>query len=222
MFVDVDHPRFRRAQREIFTATVTPDCLGHTCCLVGATDRPPRHPDRLPVKLDACCQYGADIDLSERDGVLAHADEIRALLRTDARDAPWFTDEVVEDPDFPSGRHVRTATFGGGCVFLQHDLRGCAIHRAAVEGGWELRGIKPHVCRLFPLTYESDALVLSDDYADYSCAYLDGQPSVYRTARDVLAELFGGALVRALDDAEARVMAQAGVVSLRRLASRTP
>jgi hypothetical protein len=111
------------------------------------------------------------------------------------------------DDDFPSKRVVRTRKLGGGCVFLAHDARGCAIHRAAAENGWDFRGVKPHVCRLYPLSYSSDEILLSDDYADYSCAYEPGAPTVYRHGRDTLAELFGGALVHALDTAERTVLA---------------
>jgi len=196
----------------VFTCRVTPDCMNHTCKLLAHDNR---------TKLDACCQYGVDVDLTERDGILQHAPQIRALLIDQARDQPWFKEAITEDVDFPSGRYVRTTTHGDGCVFLAHDRRGCAIHRASIEAGWDFRGIKPHVCRLFPLSYESDAIVLSDDYADYSCSLDSAAPSVYRVARDVLAELFGDALVAALDAAEAEVMASAGLVEPRRLASRS-
>jgi Fe-S-cluster containining protein len=195
--IDVVHPRFRRAERAIFVRRVVGDCMSHRCRTLA--------PDR--VKLDACCQYGADTDLIERDAILAHEHEIRALLTTDARSAPWFTDEVEEDVDFPSGRHVRTQPFGDGCVFLSHDGRGCAIHRAAYENGWDFRGVKPHVCRLFPLTYDDESIVLSDDYPDYSCAFDPEAPTVYRNGRDTLADVFGPELVAALDAAEAAVLA---------------
>jgi len=195
--VPIDHPRFRHAEQAIFLRQVVGDCMAHRCRLV--------EPDR--EKLDACCQYGADTDLGERDRILARAGEIRALLVPAAREQPWFTDEVEDDLDFPSGRHVRTTTFGDGCVFLAHDRRGCAIHRASIEGGWDVRGTKPHVCRLFPLTYDDAAIVLSDDYRDYSCAYDPGAPTVYRNGRDTLADIFGADLVAALDAAEAIVRA---------------
>jgi Fe-S-cluster containining protein len=195
-FVDLEHPRFRRAQRDIFVRQVTPDCMTHQCALVDEDNR---------VKLDACCQYGVDVDVSERDNILARAGEIHALLRAEARDQPWFTTEVTEDADFPTGRHVRSTRFGDGCIFLAHDLRGCAIHRASVENGWDFHGTKPHVCRLFPLSYESDAIVISDDYADYSCAYEPDAPTLYRVGRDDLGQIFGPELVVALDAAEAQV-----------------
>ncbi len=92
-------------------------------------------------------------------------------------------------------------------MFLAHDRRGCAIHRAALEGGWDMRGTKPHVCRLFPLSYDSDSIVLSDDYADYSCSRDPAAPTVYQVGREALADIFGADLVAAMDAAERSVTA---------------
>jgi Fe-S-cluster containining protein len=196
-FVEIEHPRFRKVNRAIFLERVTPDCMGFECRLVKEGAR---------VKLDACCQFGVDADLGERDAILAHASEIAALLRDEVRGLPWFADLEKEDPDFASGKFVRTTRHQDGCIFLAHDRRGCAIHRASVEGGWDFRGVKPHVCRLFPLSYGGDELHLSDDYEDYSCAFIGGAPTVYRAGREHLGDIFGAALVEALDAAEAAVV----------------
>jgi Fe-S-cluster containining protein len=196
-YVAIDHPRFTRAERAIFTRRIVADCMTHACR--------DRDPDR--ARLDACCQHGADVDLGERDAILRHAEPIGALLTPTARSAPWFTQRAERDDDFPSGKVVRTRKLGSGCVFLDHDARGCAIHRAAVESGWDFRGVKPHVCRLFPLSYGDGAILLSDDYPDYSCAYEPGAPTVYRHGRDTLADVFGRSLVTALDAAERTVLA---------------
>lgn len=202
VFLDVDHDRFRRVQRDIFTRRVVADCMSHACTMVADEGVPLARPRPL---LEACCQYGADVDLAEREAILGHREQIRALLLPAAQDAPWFTEQVEVDPDYPSGRHVRTATHNGGCVFLSHDRRGCAIHRAAIEGGWDFHQVKPHICRLFPMSYEGDAICISDDYEDYDCADAAGAPSLYRVARDTLAAVFGPALVDALDRVEAEV-----------------
>jgi Fe-S-cluster containining protein len=194
--IPIQHPRFHWAERDIFIRRVVEDCMTHQCKLASEHHR---------VKLDACCQYGVDVDLGERDAILARADEITALLDPEAAAQAWFTEEEQVDPDFPSGRHVRTRRFGHGCLFLAHDRRGCAIHRAAIAGSWDMRGTKPNVCRLFPVSYDSESILMSDDYADYSCAYDDLAPTVYRVARDALADIFGAALVAALDRAEAEV-----------------
>ncbi len=198
-YVSLDHPRFRHAERDLFLKRVVADCMSHSCKM---------HEEGREL-LDACCQYGADVDVAERDGIIAHAAQLRGLLRAEARNMPWFEAEETIDPDFPSGRHVRTRTFRGGCVFLAHDGRGCAVHRASIEGNWDFNGIKPNVCRLFPVSYTHDELVISDDYTDYSCAYEPDAPTLYRNARDTLAQVFGEPLVRAMDAVEAVVLAEA-------------
>jgi hypothetical protein len=197
--VPLEHPRFHTVDPDIFVKRLAPDCMSFECRLL-------KHDDR--VKLDACCQYGVDTDLAEREGILSHRAEIHRLLREDARDLPWFSDTERVDPDFPSGRFVRTRTHGDGCIFLAHDRRGCAIHRASIDGGWDFRGIKPHVCRLFPLSYDEHSIVFSDDYQDYSCSAVPFAPSVYRVQRSDLGDIFGGDLVSALDAVEARVLSR--------------
>src|SRR5688572_14329923 len=101
--------------------------MTHRCAMV----------DEHREKLDACCQYGADVDLTERDAIVARRADILPLLRADVREVPWFGSEEEVDPDFPSGRAVRTSRVDDGCVFLAHDRRGCAIHRASLERGWD-------------------------------------------------------------------------------------
>lgn len=198
-YIALDHPRFVRAQRAIFEKRVVAECMTHSCSLVRDGHR---------QKLDACCQYGVDVDIAERDAILAHRPEIADILRPEFAHEPWFAAEIATDADFPSGRYVRTNTAEGGCIFLAHDARGCAIHRASIAGAWDFRGVKPHVCRLFPLSYESDAIVLSDDYSDYSCAYQEHAQTVYRVGRADLGDIFGADLVRALDRAERAVIGQ--------------
>jgi Fe-S-cluster containining protein len=196
--VTLDHPRFRTVSAEVFTRRLVADCMTHRCAMV------PAHTE----KLDACCQYGCDVDLRERAAIEARGGEIRALLLPSAREARWFDPEEEVDADYPSGRVVRTEVHEGGCIFLAHDRRGCAIHRAALEGGWDLRGVKPAICRLFPLSYQGDTIMIAEEYPEYSCAHVDG-PTLYRLTRDTLAELFGEPLVVAMDAAEAQVLGAA-------------
>jgi len=193
--VALEHPRFRWAWTAVFTRKLAVDCMTHRCTMV----------ETKREKLDACCQYGCDVDLRERDAIEARAGDIRALLRPEAQHTRWFDPEEEVDPDYPSGRVVRTEVFGGGCIFLAHDQRGCAIHRASIEQGWDMRGVKPAICRLFPLSYEDDAIVIADEYPEYSCAHVDG-PTLYRITRAALADVFGEALVVAMDAAEAQVL----------------
>jgi Fe-S-cluster containining protein len=131
------------------------------------------------------------------------------VLAAEVRELPWFDEsEPEQDPDVPSGTVVRTAVHDKGCLFLSHDKRGCAIHRASIEQGWDFRGVKPSICRLFPLSYGEGMILVSDDYVDYSCAYQADAPTLYQVAREALADLFGPELVRAMDAAEAKVNAR--------------
>lgn len=197
--VPLDHPRFHAAEVAVFTRKVVADCMTHACAMQAT------HTE----KLDACCQYGCDVDLFERDAILARAESIKPVLAAEVRELPWFDESEPEhDPDVPSGTVVRTAVHGSGCLFLSHDKRGCAIHRASLEQGWDFHGVKPSICRLFPLSYGEGMIVVSDDYHDYSCAYQDDAPTLYQVARDALAALFGPELVRAMDAAEARVLSR--------------
>lgn len=196
-YLPIQHSRFKKVQRDIFVLTLSPDCMTHQCSLRNEGNR---------LKLDACCQYGVDVDVAERDGILAHAEQIADILHAEVATLPWFDADEQDDVDFPSGRYVRTKTHGDGCIFLQHDARGCAIHRASIEGGWDFNGIKPHVCRLFPMSYDDESILMSDDYADYSCAFEADTPSVYRVGRLELLAIFGKELVTVLDAAEAQVL----------------
>lgn len=195
--IDIDHPRFKWVEQEMFTRMVIEDCMSHRCRMV-ATDA---------VKFDACCQYGCDVDVGERDAILAKAGDIAPLLRDEVAGQPWFTTDEVVDADYPSGRVVRTTVWNDGCLFLAHDRRGCAIHRASIDNQWDLHGVKPNICRLFPLTYFGDTIAIADEYPEYSCAH-GGGVSVYRFARNDLAAIFGDALVEAMDAAERKVFAR--------------
>ncbi len=199
-YLSISHARFKKVQRAIFTSHLFPNCMAHECLLRNEGDR---------TKLDACCQYGADVDVGERDGILAHATQIREILSPEVRDLPWFKAEETEDVDFPSGKFVRTETHNDGCIFLSHDKRGCAVHRASVEGDWDFDGIKPNICRLFPMSYDDEAIVMSDDYADYSCAFEPDTPTVYQVGRPDLLAIFGQELVDELDKIEAAISAEA-------------
>jgi Fe-S-cluster containining protein len=199
MYYPLKHSRFVQIEAAIFTKKLVADCMSHACreVLDGKNHE----------RLDACCQYGADVDLFERDKILARSDELKKILSPEAAAAPWFTTDQEVMPDFPSGTSVRTARFKDGCVFLQHDGRGCAIHRASIENNWDFHGTKPHICRLFPVTYDDDSILIADDYIDYSCAFDDRAPSLYRVQRSSLEGIFGAELIAELDAAEAAVLA---------------
>ena len=201
--IRVDNEKVHEVESEIFLARFTPDCMTHACRCLDEAGRPLD---------DACCQHGADMDLFERDAILARAPAVARALDPPLRDpARWFDDsEAEEDLDFPSGTVIRTGLArpgeSGSCVFLVEHGRGCALHRAALDEGLPSFALKPMVCRLYPLAFGDGILGLSDDFARYSCANAAGGPTVYRLMRAEVAAMFGGELVAELDRLETSVL----------------
>lgn len=197
-YLPLDHPKYKQVAVSVFTKRLAPDCMTHKCTTMATGVQ----------RNDVCCQYGCDVDLDEKARIEARAGAVRARLSPAVQDLPWFEPELYPDADYPSGAVVRSATYDGLCIFLQHDQRGCALHRTALEEGWALGDIKPAICRLFPLSWMTDAIVVADEYMEYSCAHVEG-PTLYRISRDAIGELFGAELVTAMDAVEAQAIAMA-------------
>jgi hypothetical protein len=146
---------------------------------------------------DACCTHGVDVSVSERDRILARADELEPLLPVSR--AYWFDVETIADPDFPGGAATRTAVVDGACVFLQRDRRGCLLHAVALAAGDDYHVIKPMVSTLFPVTFGDGTLLCSDELHDGSLVCGGAGPTAYAMARPELAYYFGEELVQELD-----------------------
>ena len=146
---------------------------------------------------DACCQHGVDVAVTERERILAHADALEPIVGV-PRDG-WFVDRVAEDADFPGGLATRTAVVDGGCVFLQRDARGCALHAFAIDRGVDYHEIKPMVSALFPVTFGDGTLLCSEELLDDSLICAGEGPTAYEMARSELTWYFGVELVAELD-----------------------
>ncbi len=145
---------------------------------------------------DWCCQFGCDVDLQERDRLLAAARGLEPFVRA-PREA-WFDGEAEVDADFPSGASVRAREVDGACVFRARDGRGCGIHRYALAKGLDYHALKPRVCWLYPVTWAEGVLMPSDEArSELVCAGTG--PTLYEAVRDELGVAFGEALVRELD-----------------------
>ena len=147
---------------------------------------------------DQCCSYGVDIDLANMDRLRSLGPSFEAF--SGVRSSEWFTPEIVEDAEFPSGRHARTRAVGGKCIFADRKGRGCKIHAYCLEKGLDYHRYKPMVSTLFPLTFEHGVLVPSPEVVDGSLVCSGDGPSVYEGMRDEVAHYFGGELVATLDD----------------------
>ncbi len=101
---------------------------------------------------DHCCTYGVDIDVENARRLKEFSSVLEAYVGVPASD--WFTTEEISDAEFPSGRHVRTRTLDGACVFLNRQSRGCKIHSWSVENGVDYHVLKPMISVLFPATFD--------------------------------------------------------------------
>jgi Fe-S-cluster containining protein len=146
---------------------------------------------------DQCCSYGVDIDLGNVMRLAALGEEFSSRIA--APRSQWFTGEVIQDPEFPTGSYVRTQEQNGACVFRNPTGRGCAIHGYALEKGIDYHDLKPMVSTLFPVTFNYGVLEASSEVHDKSLACAGAGPSVYDGARDELRYYFGDALVAELD-----------------------
>ena len=199
----VDHPRVHLVDREIFLLSFVTDCTQHRCLCRDENNR---------ARVDACCQHGADVLLTEKSAILRRASEVASVLTPERRrPETWFDErepEVMSEEPF--GEVVRTATTdpdveNSGCVFLNHlGNRGCGLHLAALRHGFDPAEIKPSVCRLYPLSLSDGRLGLNEDFDRYSCAN-SGPSSIYKVLRGALGKMFGDELVRILDDLNARI-----------------
>ena len=54
---------------------------------------------------DACCQHGVDIDLGNVERLKSVHGRFRESVGVP--ESEWFTEEVIADAEFPTGRHVR-------------------------------------------------------------------------------------------------------------------
>ncbi len=155
---------------------------------------------------DQCCSYGVDIDLGNVMRLAALGDDFSSRIAVPRTE--WFTDTVVEDPEFPTGRYVRTREKDGKCVFRNPKGRGCAIHGYALEKGIDYHDLKPMVSTLFPATFDYGVLGPSGEVVEGSLVCKGDGPSVYEGARAELEYYFGAEFVAELD-ALARTVAAA-------------
>jgi Fe-S-cluster containining protein len=178
------NPKLHSVDTEIFKLTYFGKCMQCTFC----------H--------DSCCQYGCDVNLAERDTILAHKEALKPYIKAPVEQ--WFKPEIKEDAEYETGKFVRSNVVNGACVFLSQDGRGCGIHRYALEKGLDYHKIKPAVCWLFPVTWDLGVLRPSYDLKD-DLACRNMGPNIYDMSKDEIAAHFGAELVKELDEIRANL-----------------
>lgn len=113
-----------------------------------------------------CCASGVFLDPTERDVILEHQEEIRAMMdETQTQNgAVWFDNRREDDIDFPSGYAVGTEVYNNKCVFLRKDGR-CSVQLVSKEKYNNPWKIKPFYCIAFPICVDNGVLTY-DNYQD--------------------------------------------------------
>ncbi len=181
-------PQLSHVDSEVFTLRFFGACMACTFCN------------------DSCCQYGCDVNVGERDKILALKDELAAHVSIPSE--RWFSSEVNEDPEYPTGKFVRANAEDGACVFLNRKTRGCSIHAFALASGRDYHDIKPMVCWMFPVCWDQKVLRPNTDVKDDLVCAGKGM-TLYEGAREELRVVFGDDLVRQLDVLSKQTLAAA-------------
>jgi Fe-S-cluster containining protein len=172
-------PSIERVDDTIFQRTYFTDCMGCGFC----------H--------DACCSYGAEIDIKNVQRLLAIADQLESYVGQQR--TLWFMDQGVDDPETPGGRYTRTRVVEGACVFLSRQGRGCLLHAFCLTAGHNVHTLKPIVCSLFPVTFDNGLLRPAYEVQENSLVCLNTGRTLYHGARASLHYYFGEACIRELD-----------------------
>lgn len=166
---------------------------------------------------DACCQYGADIEMPRVAAIEARKAELEEYLGVPADE--WFRTHpedigVLKEPEYPGGEYTRTNfqelppgrlahADDWACVFLDPTGRGCRLHRFALERGVSVYEIKPLVCMLFPLSFDKGMLKPAYEFEVDDLICSGEGPTLYRSAREDARFYFGTELIAELDRLEA-------------------
>lgn len=175
----------------IFTATYFAECMKCTFCE------------------DACCSWGADVDLLNVERILAEGKALEDYVGV-PRDQWLAPGEPAAEPELPGGGYRRTAVRDGRCIFLDRKGRGCKLHSYMLAQGRPYNAIKPLVCALYGVSFDAGVLIPADGLADATLRCAGPGLTAYRAARGDLEWYFGRALVDELDQLEARVLAGSG------------
>jgi hypothetical protein len=172
-------PVLRAVDRRIFSLRYFMNCMGCGFCN------------------DICCSFGVDVDLENVARLKAMPQDFKDFIGVP--ESEWFTSEIISDPEFPSGRHVRTQVRDGRCVFLNRQARGCKVHSYCLDKGIDYHLVKPMVSILFPVTFDYGVLNPSNEVVDKSLICEGEGPTCYEGSRAELLYYFGPGLIAELD-----------------------
>lgn len=164
-----------------------------------------------------CCAHGVWVDLKERDAILAEKEIIKRFMdeTQSSSEAEWFENEVVDDPDFASGKAVGTRVINDKCAFLDKFGR-CSIQVASVETGRHKWAVKPLYCILFPIGVTNNVVSFDPMLQDEEkCCSISAQFEVplYQACREELTHLLGEDGYAMLEEHYANCSRRAGAMA---------
>jgi Fe-S-cluster containining protein len=153
---------------------------------------------------DACCSYGADIDIQNVEKIQQRKEEILPFIRPS--DGEWFEAGYSYYEEYVGSQYTRINTQGPRCIFISKDQRGCGLHRYAISKQMDYHEIKPLVCILFPLSFGEGILSPAPELDDNSLICSGSGYSAYQSLRNELEHYFGLELIAELDGIEKEVL----------------
>jgi hypothetical protein len=143
----------------------------------------------------SCCSSGVFADVLEKEKILSFKEKIiNEMDETQTKDFDeWFESEILEDPDFNSGKCVGTQIYNDKCVFLRKDKL-CVLQTLSVKLGYHKWFLKPFYCILFPLVTTEDTVTF-DDYregVEECCTpIMDYDVPLFEACKEEICYLFG-------------------------------
>jgi hypothetical protein len=142
---------------------------------------------------DICCEYGADVDKEAYDLIWEHREEIERI--SNARFEEFFEPDWSGDRDFLGGNSIRSKVGSAGCcIFRLPEQKGCILFKLAAEERLPRR-IIPSICRLFPLTWNNEALEYYEkENIPVTCNCLElrnrTERTVFETQQEAIEDIF--------------------------------
>lgn len=149
-----------------------------------------------------CCDLGVYLDVNFVEKILNHYNDIINVMHdAQIKDTKlWFENEIVDDPDFPSGQAIGTSLYitpdgKEQCVFK--DLNNfCSLQIAAESIGIHKWDLKPTFCILYPLTIVNSVLTYDNEHSSTLsyCGYTKTEnftQTVYDAMKKEIAYIFG-------------------------------
>ena len=142
---------------------------------------------------DLCCAYGADVDKEAYELIEEHREKIERI--SDTRFEDFFEPAWSGEKDFLGGNSIRSKVGSAGCcIFRLLGQKGCVLFKLAAEEHLSRR-IIPSICRLFPLTWNNEALEYYEkENIPVTCNCLElrnrTERSVFETQQEAIDDIF--------------------------------